>query len=196
MIKNILFGLVLLISPFFAYAHNPLSAKYDLIAGENASLLTINLSQDGVNKALLKTHKKGDLEQLNRQAFDELIIDYIKDNFTLLIDGEKATLKGGGIKFGAHQTDIKLVLPPISKNTHRLEMEISAFAENKHHQTIFYYHFYDQNGHIILSEQNNYQASIQLAEENSHYYVWIIGFVLVVGFGIALFVYRRKKKLL
>ncbi|AWV97526.1 hypothetical protein [Arcticibacterium luteifluviistationis] len=188
--KYFIIGLILSISPLFSFGHNSLSAKYQLEAGENASLLTISLSQDGMNQVLIKEHGRQKLENLDKKELEELIVNYIKKHFELTIDKKVMDLKDGGIKLGSHQTDLKFILPPISKNAENLEINISAFKENENHQTIFYYLIYDKGGHLILSNINDYQADLSLKDDSSKNLIWSISAVLA-GM-VLLFILFRK----
>lgn len=172
--KNFMLGLLLLLSPLVTYGHNPLSARYFIEAGENISLLTINLSQDGVNQVLLKKQKVSSLAGLSRGELEQTIVDYVKSNFNLSLDGQKIELLEGGIKLGSHQTDLKFVLPPFPKVTKRLEIDIPAFKENDNHQTIFSYKIHERSDRVILSKSNDYRSSIILATDSStNKYTWL-----------------------
>lgn len=160
--KNIIIALVFIISPFLSFGHNPLSAKYHLEAGEKVSLLTINLSQDGVNQVLLKAYSEKELEALSQNEFKALIVNYIKSNFSLSFDKKEIKLKEGGVKLGSHQTDLKFVLPPVSSEVEQIEIHIPAFKENDNHQTIFSYKTNRKADYEILSSKNNYQSTIML----------------------------------
>jgi len=181
--KNIWIGMIIMISPFLSFGHNPLAAKYNLEAGAQASLLTINLSQNGVNQALLKKYSKEKLEEMSQQEWKELIVDYIKNNFSLSFDKKEIQLKKGGIKLGSHQTDLKFVLPPVSKNIETIDIHIPAFQENEHHQTIFYYNLNGNADHAILSSLNNYQITIQFstqAQASSQFWYILIAFSTLI----------------
>lgn len=159
--EKFMIGLMLLISPLFSLGHNPLSARYHLEAGEHASLLTIHLSQEGVNQALLQQYSQQELEELTRQQLEELMVDYLKSHFLLSVDNKEIMLGQGGIKQGNHQTDAKFVLPPFSSKTERLD--IPAFQENGTHQTIFSYNLNGRADYLILDAQNAYQAGIKFS---------------------------------
>lgn len=154
--------LILIMSSFISFGHNPLSAKYHLAIKKEGSILTINLSQDGVNAVLLKHNSKTHLEGLNDKEFKQLIINYIKSNFNIYIDREKVVLKEGGIRYGHHQTDVKFVLPSFSKKTQKIFVDIPAFSENNNHQTLFVYDFYGKREKAILSSKNEFKANILL----------------------------------
>lgn len=195
-------GLILGISPVTVFAHNPLSAKYRFEAGEPSSLLTIQLSQRGVDHALIKKYSQEYLDSLNPQAFEELIVKYVKTNFYLAIDGKRLELGAGGIRYGSHQTDLKFVMPAVSGNARKLKIGISAFAENGHHQSIFSYDYYGKEGYLILSQQNGFAESLDLVPEKpvepappttSRGYVFA-GLALL-GAGILVLLFRRGRKM-
>lgn len=184
-------GLFLIISPFLIFAHNPLSSKFHLTISDKVSLLTVNLSQTGVEQVLLKNHSAEELNSMNSKEFKELIIAYVKNNFFLAIDGEAVELKKGGIKLGAHQTDLKFVLKPFSKSSKKAVINIPAFKENGEHQTIFLLNFFDEKGRVILSSRNNYKSKMYLSqEENSYAWLWI---GVIVSFVFVIFFFVRKK---
>ncbi len=171
------------------FSHNPLSARYHLEAGEEVSLLTINLSQDGVNQILLKQYSKKELDNMSQKQFEELIVDYIKSNFSLSIGQQEIKLKEGGIKLGSHQTDLKFVLPPVSSEVQEMDLSIPAFKENDQHQTIFSYNINGRNDHLILSSDNNYQSTIippMSTQANSRIWFVLIGLGLVSSISIVL----------
>jgi hypothetical protein len=190
--KIILIGLMFLFSPFFLLGHNPLSARYQLDAGENSSLLTINLSQSGLNQAMIKEYSKIQLDSLDEKEYKELIVEYIKSNFSLTIDQEELPIETGGIKLGDHQTDLKFVLAPILKNVKRIDINISAFKKNKEHQTIFFYHIYDKQDHVVLDPENNYKTAIQLIETPGQSNKWIRLSIIGVGLIIATLYFRKR----
>jgi len=182
-IRNFIVGLIFIVSPIFSFGHNPLSSRYHLEAGEQASLLSINLSQNGVNNALLKKYSKEHFEELNKKEFEELIVSYIKNNFNLSIDQKKLSLKKGGIKSGSHQTDLKFVLPPISKDIKKIDIAIPAFKENEDHQTIFSYHINSKSDHIILSSKNDYKSTIIFqtsASTDSWLWFVLVSFIVII----------------
>lgn len=185
-------GLIFLISPFCSFAHNPLSAKFELIAGEDASLLNINLSQGGLSKTLNDTYGKEEIEKLSSKEYKELIIKYIKDNFILKIEGQTLGIEAGGIKFGSHQTDLKFLMPSISKTANEMEIEIRAFSENENHQNIFYYTFYQKKGHLILSESNSFKADLDIIESKITFSWWV--WILLSSGLICIGIYFLRKK--
>ncbi len=194
--KIFIIGLICVVSPFLSFSHNPLSARYHLETGANGSLLTINLSQNGIDHALLKKYGKDKLEEINQNEFKELIVDYIKSNFNLSVDKEKVALKKGGIKLGNHQTDLKFMLPPISEQAKSVVVDISAFKENDNHQTIFSHNLKGEVEHVILSSKNDYHSVILSnatpTHSNNWYWFALIG-LLALGLVMLLKVQRTSK---
>lgn len=190
----------MLISPFITLAHNPLSAKYHLNAGQKASILTIQLSQDGVNQVLIEKYGKEKINTIEQKEFKELIVDYIKSNFNLSINQEAVELKKGGIKLGNHQTDLKFVLPPLFEEVDNFSISIPAFKENRNHQTIFSYKFLDKKGKVILGKNNDYKSTINLNEQatqsaSSNWLLITLSSLVIIG-GIFFGVKNRKKQIL
>lgn len=178
-----------MVSPLLSHAHNPLSARYHLDIGTNASLLTINLSQDGVNHLLSKKMSRTELEGMNSTQLEKLIVDYIKNNFQLSIGKKDITLKEGGIKLGSHQTNLKFVLPPFSENIEKMRIDVPAFQENNNHQTIFSYSIKGKTDHIILNADNDYQSTITLsASTTSNNWTWIA----FIGILISLIIFLSR----
>lgn len=181
--KHIILGLTLFVSPFLVIAHNPLSATYHFEAGKDASVLSINLSQDGVNKILIDKYGSDEMNLISQKKFKELIVDYIKSNFNLTIDEQPIILNKGGIKLGTHQTDLKFVLPPLPNDFTIFHIKIPAFKENGNHQTIFSYKMSGKKDKVILDKKNNYEASIRLSPQvfNSNWLWAILGISLFIG---------------
>lgn len=195
--KTLIIGLVCIISPLYTFGHNPLSARYHLEAGDHVSLLTINLSQDGINHALIKKHGKEMLETIGQNEFKTLIVAYVKSNFNLIIDGEEIILQKGGIKLGRHQTDLKFVLPPISKKAEQLDINISAFKENENHQTIFSHNIKEEASHVILRSQNDYRSTFNFSEpveSNNWLFIVFVGLLTTMVIGL-IKVYIANKQL-
>lgn len=173
--KHLIIGLALLISPILLLGHNPLSARYYLETGDNASILSINLSQQGVNQILSKQYSKEVLQNMDQKRYKEVIVDYIKKHFYLTVNKERIQLKEGGIRLGSHQTDLKFVLPPLAEEMEELDIHIPAFKENKQHQTIFAYDISGKVDKVILSINNDYQATVSLTEQqNSQNWLWVV----------------------
>jgi len=184
-------GFVFIFSSLYAFGHNPLSARYHLKAGEQASLLTINLSQDGVNHLFLKKYGAEKFAIIHQNEFKEWIVDYIKSNFNLSIDNKEIVLKKGGIKLGSHQTDLKFILPPLPQKIQNIQLHLPAFKENVDHQTIFSYTIYGKKDKVILSASNNFQAEIQVVSPNTtNQWIGMLGGLMML---VSSFLFFKRK---
>ncbi|MFK7799244.1 MAG: DUF6702 family protein [Aureispira sp.] len=184
---------LLILAPVFLFAHNPLSAKYYLEHGQKGTFINIYLSQDGVNQAMIQQYGEEMLQQQSPLAFKQLIVDYIKDNFELAVNGQVVALREGGIKLGNHQTDLKFLLEPFDSNVQELSIHIPAFQENAQHQTIFSYNINHHIDKVILSKENNYQAVVIIGPPNAlHTTWWMIGAGIVTLLLILLFILKKR----
>ncbi len=146
-------------------AHNPLSALYYLEVKEHMSVLTINLSQDGLHKALKKQYPQKDLEAMFDKEYKKLAVNYIKENFELSINGRDIKLLEGGIKLGSHQTDLKFVISTLPNEFDTMDVSIKAFSENGQHQTIFSLFLNGTTSKVILNQNNAYEMSVDLEND-------------------------------
>ncbi|XMO88272.1 hypothetical protein AAFN75_08245 [Algibacter sp. AS12] len=187
--NKFLIGIIFLVIPFMSFGHNPLSARYYLEATPSGNVLTVNLSQSGINHLMTQKFSEAYFENIDEKAWKELIVSYIKENFNLNVDGIEIALTKGGIRLGSHQTDLKFVLPPFSQAPKHFFIEIPAFKENGKHQTIFAYNINGKADKVILSEQNNFKANINLTGEitkivntaNSRWLIIIIGAIILLA---------------
>lgn len=181
--KYAIIGLILLIGPLFSFGHNPLSASYYLKVGPQASILHINLSQVGLEQALLQKHGAAALKDLDPKQWKELIVAYVKSNFHLTMDRQAISLEEGGIKLGSHQTDLKFVLPPWPQAVQEIKVHIPAFQENDYHQSIFSYDLAGKKDKVILGPNNDYRATLTFGDARpAHNWWWTLwaGLLLIV----------------
>jgi len=193
--KNLIIGWLFFMSPSVALAYNQVSAKYYLEAGVKASILNINLSQDAINKILLKKYGARKINQMDQKQFKDLIVDYIKSNFYFSIDKKKMELKEGGIKLSNYQIDLNFVLPPLPKEMEELFIHIPAFKENDHHQTIFSYNLFGKIDKVILGITNNYKSTINLNNQpHSYNRLWTPFCSLLSVVAVIFLILKKEKK--
>ena len=174
--NKFIIGILFWAIPFISFAHNSLSARYYLESTPSGSVLTINLSQTGVNQLMSEKYNEEYFLNLDEKAWKELIVNYVKENFTLKVDGVKIALAKGGIRLGNHQTDLKFILPALPQKPNAIFVNIPAFKENGKHQTILAYNILGKANKVILNQQNNYKANIDLygnTNQNSPNYKWL-----------------------
>ena len=191
MIKTLLFCLFGLLYIRSGFAHNPLSAMYYLEVKDNTGILNISLSQVGFQEALTKYYPDTELDKLSEVEYKQLAVAYVKDNFYLRVNGDRIYLLNGGLKLGNHQTDLKFITDKLPKDFSTLDITISAFAENEHHQSIFSWSLNGETDKVILTENNGYSASVEFDDnemilENrkfNPYYLWFLAIIPVFLIG-------------
>lgn len=188
LMRNLILGLILVISPLFLTAHNPLSSTYYLEVNEDVNILNIYLSQAGLNKAIIKKYSKEKVDEMSIEGYKQVLVDYLKDNFQLVVNGERIELLEGGIKLGNHQTDLKFVVSSFPLEIQKVFIEIPAFQENDHHQTIFSYNLYGEVDKVILREENDYKAEILFGEQPKS---WVIIGALMILLLVIVVVRKR-----
>lgn len=158
--RVIILLLILIVSIQTIHAHNPLSAMYYLEVKENINILNINLSQTGFHEALKKQYSKTNFEELPLTEYKQLAVNYLKENFHLVVNGTRIQLLDGGLKLGSHQTDAKFITSELPKTFESLEIKIQAFTENEQHQTVFSLLLNGKTSKVILNKKNDYSASV------------------------------------
>ena len=147
------------------HAHNPLSASFFLEGKENFGLLNISISQTGLHEVVKKKFSEKEIEALSAEAYKKFVVQYIKENFSLIIDDTHITLLDGGIKLGNHQTDIKFITSQLPLEFETINVKIDAFRENDDHQTIFSVSLNGYKDKVILGENNEYNGSFNTSDK-------------------------------
>lgn len=176
--RILLLALGLLLASAHAIAHNPLSARYHLVGGSPAAVLTIGLSTAGLRHALSDDYGPDAVDAMSAAEYRQAAVDYVRERFALQVGGEPVALAGGGIRAGNHQTDMKFVVPAALDESTELEVHVSAFSATPEHQTIFSYELGGLEGRAILSADNGYSAKISgTGTPPSTALVWFVGAV-------------------
>lgn len=174
------------------HAHNPLSALYYLEVKKDFSIITINLSQNGLHEALRKHYSDMDLEGLSDVDYKQLAVKYVKENFELKINKNDIQLLEGGVKLGSHQSDMKFITTTLPKRFKHLDVNIKAFSENEHHQTVFSLLLNGHTSKVVLNESNNYERSVVFkdnmmvvvdSESFNRNYLWCLVLIPIVMVG-------------
>ncbi len=137
-------------------AHNPLSARFELVVGEAISVLTINFSQDGLHSGLQKQCPNIALEKIDRQYYKELLTAYVKQHIQLSTPQGPIRIGEGGIRLGNHQTDLRFAIADVPTDMQQLQVSITCGIENEHHQNLFWLVVNGQKHKLILDERNGY----------------------------------------
>jgi len=186
--KTLIIGLIIMLNPIIVMSHNPLSAAYYLEVNENLNILNIYLSQGGINKAIITKFGEEKVNAMSSDEFKQVIVDYIKENFELSVNGEEITLLSGGIKLGSHQTDLKFITSSFPNEINEMAIYIPAFKENDQHQSIFTYNLHGEADKAILSRNNNYSKEILFGEQSEKdLWSWVVLGIVMIGGGMAFF---------
>lgn len=147
---------------YTAAAHNPLTAKMELVAAKDeGAIISVFLSQDGLHGAL-EHNSQETLSSLDVEAYKRLAVQYVKQHISIHADGTKLVLGQGGIRLGSHQTDLRFAIDNYPASTKVLELNVPAFSENEGHHTAFWWKTAGTRSKVVLSPGNDYQASISL----------------------------------
>lgn len=170
-----------------SFAHNPLSAMYYLEVEGDFGILNLSLTQSGLHNAIFKNFSDKEISEMSDLEYKKHIVDYIKANFYLSINDTEIILLGGGVKLGNHQTDLKFITSKLPSNFSTLDINIEAFKENEHHQTVFSLALKDKTSKVILNESNNYTTSMNFenngmisnASQFNKGYLWVAVFIII-----------------
>lgn len=146
------------------YAHDPLTSRFELHSNfNNGAVMRIYLTQAGVHRTLQKEHPGSDLE--NKEAYEQMIISYLKDHINIDADGLPLELNSGAIKLGSHETSVVFLVKNYPQSVKKLNVNIDAFKENGHHQTVFWWYTPGEKSRFVLSKRNNFQAFFEIGKE-------------------------------
>ncbi len=183
-----------------SFAHNPLSAMYYLEVKEDFGIMNLSLSQAGSHEAIFKNYSDEAISEMSDLEYKKLIVQYVKDNFHLTINGNEVELLDGGVKLGNHQTDLKFVTSELPSTFNTLDVRIDAFKENEHHQTVFSLAFNDKTSKVILNKTNNYTTYVNFVDNemianSSQFQMGYLWFILVIPIAfVARKVFPTEKK--
>lgn len=147
------------------HAHNALLARFDLELVGNKGLLHAQLTQAGVDAAMMKFTDNKIHVNYEDKAYKELIVRYIKEHILIVADGKKLTIGEGGLRLGNHQSDLKFIVDNVPDDIKSLVVRNTAFEENEHHQSIVNISYNGQKVRLILQDANDFERCV-LVEEN------------------------------
>lgn len=124
--------LLTLLAP--ARAHSPDLAAWELEELDGGWVLSMHLPQVAVQRALEERLGIEVVAGLGEVALKEAVVAYVKATVRLeTTEGAPLPLGGGGIRLGAHQTDLRLSVAPPPPTAEALQVELRAFTEDGHH---------------------------------------------------------------
>lgn len=148
------------------HAHNPLTAKFELDATHpGLTVLHVYTSQTGLHQALLARYPATDFTTIATDAYKQLAVEYLRGHIHLEADGMVLPPAEGGIKLGSHQTDFKFLLPGYPQAVQTIWVRIDAFAENEHHQSVFWWKHPAGSEKVVFRESNEYTGTLSLIND-------------------------------
>ncbi|WP_422361050.1 hypothetical protein [Reichenbachiella sp.] len=146
---------------FNTVAHNAKIATFTLRDTGAGWLVEMNFAQAGVDATMIEIHGSEKLENLDKKSYQNLIVEYVKSNFNLKVDGEVIKLKNGGIMLGSHQTDLKFVLPEMPPHPGEAQIYIPMFGNTYNHTNLFRIYRGGKNiTKFFLSEDNGFNVDL------------------------------------
>lgn len=142
--------------------HNPKIATITLRDTGAGWIVEMSFAQAGIDVAMERELGTTVFQTIERDTYQDKIVEYIKANFNLTVDGNEIVLEQGGILLGSHQTDVKFVLPDVPLQPQSAEVYIPMFEDTYNHTNIF--RIYRGGGNLtkfFLSEDNDFSVNIK-----------------------------------
>lgn len=186
---------------FQVIAHNAKIATFTLRDTGSGWFIEMNFAQAGVDAAMIHEYGEKKLNQIDRDLYKELFLNYIREHFSLMVDAEKIAFTDGGIKLGSHQTDVKFILPSID-HPQLIEVDLPMFHQAYNQTNIFrIYRGGAQLTKFFLSEDNDFYVRIekidgqfiQSGRVNSGFTSIVLGGVVFLTIGMMVFSLRKSK---
>ncbi|MEP5614086.1 MAG: hypothetical protein ABJP45_17675 [Cyclobacteriaceae bacterium] len=162
-ISNAIFLCVL---AFQANAHNAKISTLTLRDTGAGWIIEMAFAQATIDAEMLRFHTKEELEEFPRKEYQDKVVEYVRDHFSLIVDGRNVALQDGGIMLGSHQTNLKFVLPEIPDQPRHMEAFLPMFGTSYNHTNIF--RIYRGEGTMtkfFLSSDNEFRTSFELTPE-------------------------------
>ncbi|SMD34596.1 hypothetical protein SAMN04488029_2092 [Reichenbachiella faecimaris] len=142
-------------------AHNSKMATFTLRDTGAGWLVEMNFAQAGVDAAMIEHYGKSKILGIEKKAYQDLVINYVKSNFHLTVDGREIALRNGGILIGSHQTDLKFILPEIPLQPSEAKVYIPMFGTTYNHTNLFRVYRGGKNiTKFFLNEDNDFEANL------------------------------------
>lgn len=146
---------------FPAVAHNDDVATYTLRDTGAGWLVEMNFAQARLDAAMIKQHGNGHLDRMAKKDYQHLIVEYVKSNFSLKVDGKEVELGHGGIIIGSNQTDLKFIIPDIPLQPVSASVQSTMFEESEDYTNILSIYRSGQTiAKFYLNEDNDYSVDL------------------------------------
>ncbi|WP_462248778.1 hypothetical protein [Ekhidna sp.] len=172
MIRLIILGSLLCAMGFNSIAHNAKIATYTLRDTGNGWFIEMNFAQVAIDAQMLKLFDEETLSEMSKDQFKSAFLKYLRENFSLRVDGKKMQLLSGGILIGSHQTDVKYILPEIPLQPKDISIYISTFEDIYNQTNLFrIYRGGDHFTKFFLSADNDFTAHMEFKSDGNIYSV-------------------------
>ena len=186
-----------------AHAHQPdVSSTVLAESGDNQWVLQVRAALTAFEYEI--HHHFGADSYKTPEAFQELTLNYVKDNISILFDGANvAKLKNGVVKLG-HETNVVFEVEGIPQNFSNVEFKNSSFKDISRNQSaliILKKGFSKEQ--FILNNKNRHTVSLAvqdskfIAVSNSNTTTAMTDIYLLLGVlvftGVVAFLYGRNK---
>lgn len=175
---------------FQCLAHNAKIATFTLRDTGAGWLVEMNFAQAGVDAAMVEIYGVEKLRSIDKNVYQNLIVDYVKTNFHLTVNGHQIKLGSGGIMLGSHQTDLKFVLPDMPVQPEHAEIYLPLFGDTYNHTNLFRIYRGGKNiTKFFLSEDNDFRVNIAFTPQGiieEHHEPESKPFLMVSGGGLML----------
>ena len=156
-------ALVGLASPA-AWAHAPNVATYELGRIGGVWTLDVHLATAGMHEALKQRHPERALSELEPRAYEALLVAAIEQGTAIELEGVPVRLGEGGVRLGAHQTDLRFVLEGAPAEVTRVRARIDALSERGGQHNVLRAPGAPPktSRHVVLREDNDFSAELCL----------------------------------
>lgn len=163
--------LILLVPIFlcssFVFSHNTQQSSFKLfLSDNNDNFIEIILSQYGVEQALINKYPDLNLQSITPKDFKELLVQHLKQNISMSVDGNPLNIGGGLIKLGSHQTNVRFKVNNFKGNPKYLDVNASCFQENEKQNNIFTVTYNGLTARANLSAENMFQSRYVFDKSN------------------------------
>ncbi len=184
---------------------NPSTASFTLHDSGAGWYIEMNFARSAIDAEMSRLYGEEELQNLGKEEYQELFLDYAKDNISISGDGLPVDLGEGSITLGGHQSDLKFDLPGLD-DPGELNVEVRLFEEVSNQTNIFrIYRGGDKIFRVSLNADNDFGAymnfeggQVLLAESpvvsfwKSYFLVGVILLLLLVATNILALRYHEE----
>ena len=185
-----------------ANAHQPDISSFTLIEHESGQwMLQLNASMTAFQYEVRNAY--GEDSYASPEAFNQLLVNHLKKQIAIQVNGEEVTLRNGLVKLG-HATTVAFELSEVPEAVTEVFVQNRGF-ENIHDSKVIFSIVKEgvERKQFVLNEENNFHLSVSLKEHRvllaetlpNDYWIVIPVMVMIAGLlGLLFFKKRRRRK--